>query len=298
VEDIDSSPTIEITKEPPLSEPMVLTKPRNLDKLGWDKIEQPKTTNILPMGVPTDQSIRKKIPKKKTERRPHQGRPVSQTHSREKIDRPGDSPKSYKWGQYPAYGEDLYSTGYGNDAVGTEYAAMETFADFAFLPGQPPPTLRKRKRIVDRRTSALTRSYDKHAQGHWDEFEDFDRVSTTRKTPARWRQRRQKLGLISQRTSMSVTPRHSLNNPNDNTSSNLPKRTKPKSAFANQDEIKAFCRKVQLSPSIGADIVASLDAGERLSTVTLLNRYGEEASLASLKGFYKRAVLRLSEPTR
>jgi len=132
----------------------------------------------------------------------------------------------------------------------------EHFQDFIFFSGSRPM---KRKRIYNERPIRKV----ERAQGYWEWFEDLNRVSNKdhvykphregHQTP--WKEPRGKESLFP-----SLLDSKSM-------------------AFA--------CSKCNLPQYVGEDIVAALIAGEKLSTVDLLNRYGQEASVESLKRFYK-----------
>jgi len=132
----------------------------------------------------------------------------------------------------------------------------EQFQDFVFFSGSKPM---KRKRIYNKRPISKV----DRARGYWEWFEDLDRVSNQdhvdkphRQRPQNpWKEPRGKESLFS-----SVLDSKSM-------------------AFA--------CSKCNLPQYVGEDIVAALIAGEKLSTVDLLNRYGQAASVESLKRFYK-----------
>jgi len=132
----------------------------------------------------------------------------------------------------------------------------EYFQDFVFLSGSKPM---KRKRICRK----LPVSRVDRARGYWEWFEDLDRVSNQDHICKPDRQR----------------PQNSSKQPRGKDSLFPTVLDSKRMAFA--------CSKCNLPQYVGEDIVAALIAGEKLSTVDLLNRYGQAASIESLKRFYK-----------
>ena len=55
----------------------------------------------------------------------------------------------------------------------------------------------------------------------------------------------------------------------------------------NSKKIASACSQCDLPQYVGEDIVAALIAGEKLTTVDMLNRYGQAASVECLRRFYK-----------
>jgi len=132
----------------------------------------------------------------------------------------------------------------------------EIFQDFVFYAGSQPM---KRKRITGERPIYKASK----GQGHWEWFEDLDRVSNNDCGWKRHRQKRQNhLKQLRGRESLSL---ESLD----------------------LKRMALACKEFDLPQNIGEDIVSALIAGEKLSTVDLLNSYGQKASVESLRRFYK-----------
>jgi len=143
----------------------------------------------------------------------------------------------------------------------------EICKDFVFRPG---PGVGKRRRVIQR--SVSRRSATEQGIGYWEDFEDLNRVSNPHQTIG-WKVRRQwRQESLKQRRR-----------------DNCPTKDVPSPIVLDAKSLKSICKEWDLSPSIGEDIVATLNAGEKLSTVDLLNRYGGSATLESLKGFYTRS---------
>jgi len=132
----------------------------------------------------------------------------------------------------------------------------EIFQDFVFYAGSEPM---KRKRIT------VKRPINKAGkdQGHWEWFEDLDRVSNNDCVWKRHRQKRQNhLKQLRGGGSLSL---ESLD----------------------LKRLALACKEFDIPQNIGEDIASALIAGEKLSTVDLLNSYGQTASVESLRRFYK-----------
>lgn len=138
----------------------------------------------------------------------------------------------------------------------------EIYQDFVFRSG---PRVMKRRRVIQRSSSKRDRRDP--GTGYWLDFEDLNRVSNPDQRIG-WKQRRkwrlEAAKQLKKCRSLKV----------------------PSPILLDANRLKSICKEWNLSPSIGEDIVMTLNAGEKLSTVDLLNRYGEAASLESLKRFY------------
>lgn len=132
----------------------------------------------------------------------------------------------------------------------------EIFQDFVFLSGSRPM---KRKRICGKRPT----NHADRGQGYWEWFEDLDRVSNRGRGWRPNRQRRQN-SLMQLRGLASTSPH-----------------------VVDSKKIASACSQCDIPQYVGEDIVAALIAGEKLTTVDMLNRYGKAASIECLRRFYK-----------
>merc|ERR1719285_98473 len=139
----------------------------------------------------------------------------------------------------------------------------EICQDFVFRPG---PGVGKRRRAIRR---SVSRRATEQGIGYWEDFEDLNRVSNPHQTVGWKVRRRWRQESVKQRRRDNC-PIKDVSSPN----------------ILDAKSLKSICEEWDLSPSMGEDIAATLNAGKKLSTVDLLNRYGGSASLESLKGFY------------
>jgi len=144
----------------------------------------------------------------------------------------------------------------------------EVCKDFIFLPG---PRIAKRKRVIQWNNSSTNRAG--LGLGYWEDFEDLNRVSNPERRSG-WRQRRQR--------TQNLLKEHRKSTKDSRYREGL---KQVRQVRFTPERLNSVCMKFGLSPSIGEDIIASHNSGEILSTVDLLNRYGDAAALKSLKQF-------------